>query len=117
MRTIAIIALLVSRPALAQPLGDSTKDAPAPCQSMVQRFEIRKAWWETSKNWAELRPAPAAAELQWHLPLQVAQSLHGPSYYLVTHSNTQRCYVVVCAGTANICRFFQEPNEAESPNK
>lgn len=89
----------------------------SPCRAIVERFGSQKAWWETSTNWPELKPVPASTELAWQPPLHITHAVHGATYYLVAHPNAERCYVAVCQGTANLCRFFQVPKVDESPNR
>jgi hypothetical protein len=118
MRTVlvAAIALLAASASFAQPVAESQKETLSPCQPLLSRFGSQKAWWKASTRWAELKPAPAVAELDWLLPLYVTPAVHGDAYYLVAHNNAQRCYVVVCGGTGNVCRFFQAPSSNAGPN-
>jgi hypothetical protein len=99
----ATLTLLVAPLALGQPTDET------PCEALRNRFGSQKDWWKAAVQWTEVKPAPSAGELSWRAPLQVAKEVHGDSYYLVAHSSAQQCYVGVCGGTANTCRFFQPP--------
>jgi hypothetical protein len=106
----AAITFLPASPSFSQPAGEKTKSPPSPCEVLKNRFGSQKDWWEAAVQWAEIKPAPIASELSWRWPLQIAQAVHGDSYYLVAHANAQRCYVAVCGGPANACRLFQPPS-------
>lgn len=112
---VAAITLVAALTSFAQPAAEPQKEAPLPCQLILTRFGSQKDWWEAATRWGELKPAPVVDELNWQPPLHITQVVHGNSYYLVAPSNIQRCYVAVCGGTANICRFFQAPSANESP--
>ena len=105
----AALTLLLAAPSLAQPSGETAKSPPSPCDVLKNRSGSQKEWWKAAIQWAEVTHAPIAGELNWEWPLQVAQAVHGDSYYLVAHANAQQCYVAVCGGPANVCRLFQPP--------
>jgi hypothetical protein len=85
--------------------------AATPCELLSKQFEARQKWWRTSTGWTELAPVPAAVDLSWQPPLEVANVPHGDSYYLVLHGSAQRCYVAVCGGHTGNCRFFGLPSK------
>jgi hypothetical protein len=117
MRAAAILAFLVANasPVIAQVAGDQ-KRPPHECSAFMDRVRGQNGWWNASTTWPELRPSPASDELSWS-PVHVVAAVHGPSYYLVAHQKAQQCYVVVCEGTANVCRYFHTPVSNESPNR
>lgn len=81
------------------------------CRAIGEGYRWRDAWWKPSEKWNEV--TPNQDELSWQPLLvklaQVPVSTLESTYYLVGHSSADRCYVAVCGGFGNSCRFYEPP--------
>ena len=111
----AALTLLLAAPSLAQPSGETAKSPPSPCDVLKNRSESQKEWWKAAIQWAEVTHAPIAGELNWEWPLQVAQAVHGDSYYLVAHARTLSSATLPSAAAQLTCAACSSHRNDKSP--
>jgi len=76
-----------------------------PTAVIVEGGDVRARWWGDAHSWPQLDPLPTDVRWRWEKILEVAAWPHASSYYLASRGGDLQCYVAVCGGFANDCRF------------